>query len=152
MKEAYLLANKTSGLDLGEFLGTTPLEAYQAMMADAGYTRESAIGAGFAWDEIPADVLVTKAAGQDYRIGGSLTVRMTAAQADTYNAGDMSEAEIKALECSIPTSGADRSYVRDGEVVINPGLPGSWDGTIGEAIAAGILSWDDIDGEEAVIA
>lgn len=49
----------TSSSDLGVYDGATPLDAYRAMMADAGYqTEEAAQSAGYTLAQVPVDVRV----------------------------------------------------------------------------------------------
>lgn len=57
----FEISNTTSGHTLGTFTGETALDAYQAMMRDAGYSdAEDAASAGLEWAEIPADIRVVE--------------------------------------------------------------------------------------------
>lgn len=64
----YTITNTTSGADIGTYEGETALDAYRAMMADAGYrTQAEAESAGYSLDAIPADVDVELAEETYYR-------------------------------------------------------------------------------------
>jgi hypothetical protein len=58
------------------------------------------------------------------------TLHMTADQARRWNDGDITEADCDSIIALVPTSEPDRSYVRDGEVVVHPGLPTTWQGSL----------------------
>jgi hypothetical protein len=57
-----------------------------------------------------------------YEIGGQC-VRMTASQAAAWNAGDLTEEALRGATIFLPSRSGGRSYVRDGEVVVEDGLP-----------------------------
>ncbi len=59
----------------------------------------------------------------EYEINGHC-VCMSAEQAARWNSGEITEAECEKITVHVPTSGEDRSFLRDGEVVYRPGLPG----------------------------
>jgi len=59
----YRIENTCTGINLGTYDGATALDAYRAMMADAGYQTEAAAkSAGYTLAEIPADIEVIEAA------------------------------------------------------------------------------------------
>lgn len=48
--------------EIGTYEGASPLDAYRAMLRDAGYRdAAAAASAGIEWDTIPADVTVAEA-------------------------------------------------------------------------------------------
>lgn len=60
-KATYHISN-ISGAALGYYEGASELDAYQAMMREAGYRdADAAASAGLSWDEIPSNVRVAEA-------------------------------------------------------------------------------------------
>lgn len=58
----------------------------------------------------------------EYEIGGQC-VHMTAAQAEAWNRGDLDRDAMRGAQVFMPSRVGGRSYVRDGEVVVEDGLP-----------------------------
>lgn len=64
----WTIENVVSGRVLGTYPGATALDAYQAMMRDAGYRdAAAAASAGFAWDDIPAALRIEPSGGDTWR-------------------------------------------------------------------------------------
>lgn len=95
MTTTYRIHNIDSGHVLGTYEGATPLDAYRAMMADAGHpTEESAQSAGATLAEIPSDIAVEMA--------WSYTI------VDTVSEGTMIRGEIIADSLEDATDAAKR--------------------------------------------
>ena len=77
-----------------------------------------------------------------YRIGW-IDFDITPEQAAQWNAAEADDAETWTIV--LPTSQPDHSYVRNGEVILHPGLPSEFRGTVAEAIAEGQLPAGIID-------
>lgn len=88
---------------------------------------------------------------EECKIGG-LSVYLSPKCRRAWNDGEYDNPHT--IRCHIPTHQPDHSCVRDGEVVVNLGLPEDWYGTVGEAIAGELLEEDyyesEMNGCEAV--
>lgn len=85
---------------------------------------------------------------------GSLTVYMSMDDIERWNCGEF-DYDVHKIRCHIPISQPGRSFVRDGEVVTNPGLPDDWYGTLEQAVNLGLvddLEYDDCMASECVVA
>lgn len=69
---------------------------------------------------------------KEFTTSSGATLYMTDEQAERWNAGETTEEDAAEIICLVPTSEPDRSSVRDGEVIVQPGLPTTWQGSLAD--------------------
>lgn len=71
---------------------------------------------------LPAQFIDARYEDADYEIGGQ-TITMKPWQAEAWNAGDIDEKTLEGATIFLPSRVGMKSYVRDGEVIVEDGLP-----------------------------
>jgi len=87
----------------------------------------------------------TNRSGNEYTVAG-ITCYCTPEFREQWNSGD-SGCEFGSLYVVVPTRTGDSSRVEDGEVLHRQGMGTSWEGSLSDAIGAGVLSDDFGEGE-----